>query len=150
MKMNLVLRLPGKTIDGGRFSCRGSQLASVVTVLSTSLADRIWYVTDVDALSDTFHPLPESLTRIGESQELIECLRQVDQFLRGVFLAVKAEVTEPKFRPDMDTEDPIDADLGSAVVEIRAFDTAYIEVITSDKWIADFVAETFGVQIIYE
>lgn len=57
---------------------------------------------------------------------------QVEQFLSGVFFGVVGEAA-PAFREDPSTEDPIPTDLGNAFVEIRMFDTTFIEVLSVER-----------------
>jgi hypothetical protein len=144
--MNYVFQLTGKIVDGQRVCCLGPQLARIVTILTKCLGEAVWYSTDVDFVGQGF-PMPsQNLQLLGRSSRLIELANRVDQFLRGVFLAVDAKSTSPQFRKDMDTEDSIDAEPGDALVEIRTFDTTFFELHTQDGKIAEFIARTFGVQ----
>jgi hypothetical protein len=87
---------------------------------------------------------------IGRTREFLPAVQQVDQFLRGVFLAVRPEKKEPHFRELIDTEDPVDVDLGDAVVEIRAFDTTFFEVLTKDESVLSAITNAFGAKTVPE
>jgi hypothetical protein len=146
--MTFVLRLPGQVIDGHHICCLGSQLTQIVTLLNELLGDLTWYVADIDTVGESRYPSTPTPDRVGDSHQLVDLFQKVDQFLRGVFIAVKAEVVDPQLRTDVDTEDPVSVDLGDAIVEIRAFDTSYFEIITRDDRIADFLSRTFGIHSI--
>ena len=140
-----VFQLPGKLIDGVSLSCLGSQLVRVVHVISRVRADLEWYAADVEVNVGEFPARGRQPVFIGSSANLADVAGKVDQFLYGVFLAVDAEMKSPQFRSAIDTEDSVDADLGDAVIEIRTFDTTYIEIHTCDEAVSEQISRTFGV-----
>lgn len=146
--MNIVIRLSAESIDGGHICCLGSQLASIVSVLGQSLGDVVWYAADVDSIGVVLPICKQSPCLIGHSNRLIELVEHIDQFLRGVFLAVDPQKTNPQFRSDIDTEDSIEADLGDALVEIRAFDTTFFEILTNKEQIGAVLAKTFTIHVV--
>ena len=146
----LVLRLSGEAVNGRRLCGLGSQLARIVTLASAVLGEVVWYGADVEIVGNSSlaslisSPAPYP---VGQSRQLVAFAESVDQFLRGVFLAVKVEKSHPQFRSYVDTEDPVDADLGDAILEVRAFDTTCFEMLTKDKGVADSLAQAFGVKV---
>jgi hypothetical protein len=98
------------------------------------LPDLCWYVADVQA---TGHQIPEwqtsSPTRITDVADMLQLIEKIDQFEGGVFVGVPIAIVEPSFREGgLWTEDEEFADLGDAVIEIRAFDTSYVTVASTD------------------
>ena len=148
--MNLILRLRGESIDGRHVCCLGSQLARIVTSLMGQLADVSWYIADVEVIGTSRLAQGQTPQFVGQSHQFVALVQDVDQFLRGVFLAVRGGRLQPHFRERIDTEDPVNVDLGDALVEIRAFDTTYFELLTMDSAIAAVGAAGFGVNILSE
>jgi hypothetical protein len=144
--MNYLFRLSGEIVDGQPVCCLGSQLAHIVSLLSECLGEVVWYSTDVDLVGHGFPVPAQTLQVLGRSPRLIELANKVDQFLRGVFLAVDAKIPIPQFRKDIDTEDAVEAELGNAIIEIRTFDTTYFELYTQDSQLAEYIERTFGVR----
>jgi hypothetical protein len=143
--MNIVVRLRGENIDGGYVCCRGSQLARIVTALIDQLGDLTWYGADIEIYGVSNLSKGDLPRLIGNTNRFLKEIQTIDQFLRGVFLGVGGSNANPRFRENMDTEDPVDVDLGDAVVEIRAFDTTFFEIITRDKNLAATLVDNFGV-----
>jgi hypothetical protein len=146
--MNTVLRLRGQDIDGGTTCCLRSQLACIVKSLMSQLGEVTWYAADVDVFGTTPLPPGDVPMAIGTSQQLLDAMKDVNQFLRGVFLAVKPKESPPRFRPSIDTEDPVDVELGDAEVELRTLDTTYFEILTTHKGIADRIVDRFGKTVV--
>jgi len=70
---------------------------------------------------------------IGDSADAVGKVAAVDQFESGVFMGVRPSRTPPQFRDGgVWTEDEEMADLGDAIVEVRAFDTTYVSVASTD------------------
>lgn len=72
---------------------------------------------------------------MGNADALIEFSLKVDQFISGVFAGVPKEIDAPRFRDGgLWSEDHGEdaADLGDSVIEIRAFDTSWIEIASHD------------------
>jgi hypothetical protein len=93
-----------------------------------------WYVADVQ-LTGSYAKDWESRIpmRIADTAQMLARVAQIDQFESGVFLAVPSEVVTPMFRGrELWTDDEDFAELGDAVIEIRAFDTSYISVSSAD------------------
>jgi hypothetical protein len=59
---------------------------------------------------------------VGDTQALIRAALNVEQFESGVFVGVRHSLEQPAFRTGgLWTEDEDAADLGDAIVEVRAF-----------------------------
>lgn len=118
-------------------ACQGAHLAMIIAEIGLERPDLNWYVADVQVIGQPFVPCDQDPRLVGGSAELARLAGDVIQFESGVFAGVPHNVRSPTFRTGgLWTEDPDSADLGDALVEIRAFDTSYIVVITSDEAIA--------------
>jgi hypothetical protein len=148
--MSLIIRLRAEAFDGRSVCCLGSQLARLVAELKGAMGEVVWYAADIDLVGPAPIPRGRGPQLLGGSDRLIELAEKVDQLLRGVFLAVPADNAAPHFRDAIDTEDPVDVELGDARVEIRAFDTTYFEVLTTEPAIATFAEDAFGVGVASE
>lgn len=129
---------------GSPTSCLGVQLVKILRVIGSFPVDLHWHVADVQAVGQfpfARQPLPRL---IGPTDALIEAATMVDQFESGVFAGVPSSNATPSFRSGgLWTEDEDDADLGDAMVEVRAFDTAYWLVSPADIALADLVRKRF-------
>jgi hypothetical protein len=110
----------------------------------------MWYAADVTA-SDA--PFPGEHggqpVRVGDSEQVIARARAVGQFQSGVFAGVPAAVPSPWFRSGgLWTDDPEGADIGDAIVEIRAFDATYLDVATRDVALVYALADRFAGSVI--
>ena len=117
------------------FSCLGQQFANIIEILMKDIPAVVWYASDVDSIGDNSFishytsPYPQ---KIGSTEELLEFVKKVDQFLSGVFLAFpvdKGDVLSESFY----TEDEPYRSIGEAILEIRPFDTSYFEVYSYRK-----------------
>ena len=136
MIKNSILRWSARDIDGGRLCCLGSQLASLINIISGELGEIHWYAADVEANSFTQLPEGRTLELVGNSQVLIDLALRVNQFNRGVFVCYGSRDSTIYARDWIDTEDPCDMDLGNSILEIRAFDVSFFEILTNRKLIA--------------
>lgn len=124
-----TLRLGPNSFRSKYGCCLGIQLASIVELLP---GDWEWYSADVDPVNDT--DLSESsVSLVGSSADLVQQVSRIDQLESGVFLAVANAGGPPRFRSEVLTDDPLDSDIGDALLEIRAFDTSYFDVIVRDR-----------------
>lgn len=148
--MNQYLDIPGKQIDGNKLACLGTQLICVFSKCEVIAGPLAWHGADIEFTGTSPIRQEERAPRlIGNTALLIELSRSVDQYYRGVFLATKPELSDPEFRDWVDTEDPVDMELMSAVLEIRAFDTHFVELITREVSIAVMMSEYFGVPVMF-
>ena len=123
--------------------CQGPHLAAVVNIIETFAGPLEWYAADVDAPGSDFPDIPGGRPRhIGSGKQVALTMKGVDQFRWGVFLGVSGS-SPPTFREGgVWAEDEEGADLGDAEVELRAFDTTYIEVAVRDSSLAQFIGES--------
>jgi hypothetical protein len=119
---------------GDTVSCLGRQLCRVIQTASDLLPAAHWYVADVrltGARAEDWEPRVP--IRIADTAQMLARIAQIQQFESGVFAAVPTEILTPVFRDqELWTDDEDVADLGDAVIEIRAFDTSYISVASAD------------------
>lgn len=125
-------------------NCLGKQLVSILEVLNP-LFKPTWYVADVE-INGPMHFkfglegwIPK---RLGNTLEVIKLAQGVDQFLSGVFFALPMDVG-PTWNREFATEDDLFRDLEEAILEIRAFDTSYFEIYTSDLQIIETLQKYF-------
>jgi hypothetical protein len=141
-KLNPVenTKLTGEQINGDFVSCTGSQLIRILEVIRSFLKDSDWYIADISANNSLSYSFPFSNSdlplRVGDIDDLIQFTTQVDQFFSGIFLCVPSSIPNPTWSRSFDTEDEPTEDLEDALIEIRAFDTTYFEIYTSNSsWI---------------
>jgi hypothetical protein len=70
--------------------------------------------------------------------------RTAQQYLKGVFLAVPIAVNNPILRDRPITDDVPFPSLGDAILEVRTFDTTYIEVYAPAPGLLDPLVRRFG------
>ncbi len=115
---------------GSSIACEGSQLAMVIGLLGAIVPEVRWYASDVVAQGgiSVWERSPQP-TLVGDTSSIVVKLSSVVQFESGVFSGVPAGIAAPVFREGGAwTEDEEMAELGDAIVEVRAFDTSYISV----------------------
>lgn len=124
-------------------SGNGEQLSEIVLAAASTTVELIWYYDDVLTLGHSpFAARSESPRFIGDSLTLARAAQQVGQFESGVFAAVLASVSSPRFRVGgLWTEDELDADLGEALIEIRAFDFSYWDIISRNAELIEAIKE---------
>lgn len=129
-----MIRLRGEHFGRGHVVCLGWQLARVIDALSRTTPSMLWYCADVDTngLNPFYSDIRSQVMLIGEAQELLSRVVKVDQFWSGIFFGVSAPKASPRLRENSSTEDAVPSDMGDALVEVRAFDTTYIEVVGVD------------------
>lgn len=135
----------GPEAFGSETSCLGEQLVRLLQVIQELHPELKWYVADVQTiglpLSSRREPVP---SLFGDTEALLQEVRKVEQFESGVFIGVPHSLDRPAFRNGgLWTEDEEAADLGDAVVEVRAFDTSYWLIATADTQLARHVLERF-------
>lgn len=126
------LRLRGEDFSATA-NCLGWQVAQVISDADRACPGLRWYAADVETSGYQFpfrrSPWPVC---IGSAELCIPYILQVDQFDSGVFAGVPSHIDTARFRDGgLWAEDQEQDDLGDALVEIRAFDTAYIVVSSS-------------------
>jgi hypothetical protein len=133
------LNLSGSAIAQERISCTGRQLSMVLVEIKELTQTYVWYVVDVLAPGQCIIE-PFSGTegkqvplKIGTTDDLIKFATSVNQFERGLFLAVnKNSNGNVLWSPDkFDTED-VDY-IEPCTLMIRAFDSSYFEICSKRK-----------------
>ena len=66
---------------------------------------------------------------IGSTLSLVEEASGIVQFERGVFIACMSTTSQPNLRQSVATDDDVDVEQGDSLLEIRAFDCSFFEVI---------------------
>lgn len=138
-----IARFPPEAFSAA-VACTGEQLARLVRSLPGDARPYRWFCADVRTNGPSPFPAGTAPAEVGDTTTLEMLARSVDQFDSGVFFAVPPSVTSPKFRKDPVTDDEPGADLGSAVLEVRAFDWSYLELAGVDTSLVRDVARAFG------
>lgn len=126
-------------------ACLGGYLAELLKVIQELSPGLGWYAADVGMNGLGQISGRDSLPiLIGDTGELAKVAQRVDQFLCGVFAVVPAKIPQPVFRAGgLWTEDEVEANLGDAVVALRAFDTACWSIATASPNLASSIYERF-------
>lgn len=135
-------------IKGGKTSCLAAQLVQILEVINASTKGLIWYGADVEVIGDIPFKLgleEWSPKKIGDTKIFIKGLKQVDQFLSGVFFAFPTDVGDV-LEGRFSTEDEPYRSSKGAILEIRAFDTSYYEVYSYGLDIIAKLADFFSVK----
>jgi hypothetical protein len=140
-----LLRLGGEVFEGARVACQGRQIAMLVQAIGRIRPGLVWYIADIQQIGGAHvtsrQPAPEC---VGDTAALVCIAGAVEQYESGVFAGVPDGGANPEFRTGgLWTEDEEAADLGDAIVELRAFDTTYVSLATTDEDIADLVINAF-------
>lgn len=127
--MMAIYRL--RPIDGP--ACTGEQLAAVINAAAREMHLERWFISDVRPVGSwalgARGPEPVSVSL----DALLAGLQAISQLESGVFSGLREDPESPRFRDGgVWTEDADSAPLGDTVVEIRAFDTSFIEVIAQE------------------
>ena len=148
-----LIRLDKKAFSHDQVVCLGSQLKSLVKNLSELIGPHVWFGADVDAIS----PMPKKLgidsfqlKKIGESHSLVSLCENIDQFLSGVFIAVKEKNQNFKcseLRIGTEDEQFRSLNLEEVLIEIRAFDTSYFEVYSNNSILMEKLSEIYKIKI---
>lgn len=133
---------------GDKIACREQQLVTLLRVIDEARPGLMWYGADVEAVGPLPMPRGEKIPHlVGDTESLIQAAQRIRQFESGVFAGVPDLPSEPTFRAEgLWTDDDDDADLGDAVVEMRAFDTTYWIVGTTSAKISTSLREQFEVK----
>lgn len=148
-----LIRLDKKAFSHDQVVCLGSQLKSIIKSLSELIEPHVWFGADVDAIS----PIPKKLgvdsfqlRKIGNSHSLINLCENIDQFLSGVFIAVKEKNQNFKCSDlCVETEDEQfrSFNLDGILIEIRAFDTSCFEVYSDNSILIEALSKIYKTKI---
>lgn len=142
-----VLALKGKAIDGEGVSCTGAQIALVLECLldAKELSDCAWYAGALDAMnSPAFEPFDKAPTIVGDLGDFLHRLRATIQLLDGVIFAVPTGASPVLAASGVSAEGPRDLNVLNSLVEILAFDTTFIEVVSRGRTLVEHVDRRFG------
>lgn len=148
-----LILLDKKVFSSDQGICLGSQLKSIIENLNGLIKPHAWFCADVDACSpipkklgiDSFH-----LNKIGDNLSLIKLCNNIDQFLSGVFIAIREKNQTLKHSDvSLETEDEQfrSLDIDGVLIEIRTFDTSYFELYSEDIALMRKLSRTYGVKI---
>ncbi|EHQ90118.1 hypothetical protein DesyoDRAFT_3080 [Desulfosporosinus youngiae DSM 17734] len=128
--------LLGKEQFSAELICLGDQLGKILNCIKYELRNHCWFVFDVFGSSHTlmsclFPQDQAGICLINTTEELIEKVKKVIQFERGVFIAfpINKEVLWKKnLLPQTEALEGLHHP--ESEIEIRAFDYSYFEVYT--------------------
>jgi hypothetical protein len=146
-KPDYRIQLTGDILPHQLVACTGEQLALVLKVLTATHQTMNWYVADVIMTTDQIQWDIYSSTRpclIGNTDTLISICGKIEQFSSGVFLGVNMNDHAISWAKEYETEDLAFEDNEFAAVEIRAFDTTYFEIYSSDIELLNKLVEQFN------
>jgi hypothetical protein len=144
-KATYRLELRGSQINGEPFSCTGEQLGLLIQTLANLATNCVWFVADIEAEgSSVGHYQAGEPVLLGDSQKLINYANSIHQFIWGIFLAVPKDSLPKTWVRFYETEDLPFREMDGAVLEIRTFDTSYIEVYAQDSSLLDGLIQKFG------
>lgn len=144
--------LKSENLDDDYVACTGKQLIMIVNSLANQLRDYQWHIADIelncysDDFNDDEYILPDPKNKsllIGNSECFIKYLKNVGQFMSGVFLGVKDNTNEISCENDEFWTEDRSPYLKLAEIDIRAFDTSFFILFTSDENIAKQINEDF-------
>lgn len=129
------LLIPPESFPEDQCICLGSQLISVIDVLKKILPAHMWYGADVQSVGKKRVNLNLSgfqLKSIGSDEQFISYCLNISQFIWGVFVCV-SKVCLPS-NVELGTEDEPFRSIpcNGVLIEIRMFDTSYIEIYSED------------------
>ncbi|MCG8424203.1 MAG: hypothetical protein MJE77_40440 [Proteobacteria bacterium] len=124
----------GADAFGTQAACLGQQVAAIVASIDKVLPNLRWYAADVECTGAQFTHRTPTAVGVGDADAFMHVALQVDQFTSGVFVGIPVDLAQPRFREGgLWTDDDESADLGDAVVEVRAFDTTYVSVASTNE-----------------
>lgn len=140
-----ALRFPPDCF-GSKVVCLGPQVALLAKELEQLAGPLEWWVANVE--TNTGDPPcrlgMEGADRAGSTAEFVAWANVVDQFLHGVFMAVRPGASRASLRTDPTSHDDPWADMGDELFDVRAFDTSSLDVAASDLAAATRLATRFG------
>jgi len=151
MKPTCAIRLDSHSLGIDSAECTGIQIAAVVREINSMVTDCVWFGSDVEEQIDG----PEITgligakvpVLIGNAEVAVTFFKTVAQFVWGVFLGVPGGNIPAQWQ-EIYTEDEMFRDIGGAVVEIRAFDTAYLLIFAVEIRHIEALHKKYGGEII--
>ena len=138
------LLIPPESFPEDQCICLGSQLISVINVLKKNLPAHTWYGADVQAVGKGGVDLSGfQLKSIGSDEQFISYCLNISQFIWGVFLCI-SKVCLPS-NVELGTEDEPFRSIpcSGILIEIRMFDTSYIEIYSEDENMLKKISNNF-------
>lgn len=148
-----LIRLNKNAFFSDQVVCLGSQLKSIFKNLNKLLGPHVWYCADIDAISSVPKRLGVDsfrLKKICNNSHLMNLCENIDQFLSGVFIAIKESEKNLKLQNlCAGTEDDQFRflDLNGVLIEIRAFDTSYFELYSENIELIEILSKIYNVKI---
>jgi len=130
-------------------TCLGSELIEILNVIHPFVKSNIWYGADIEinGMQPFKWALESSVPRkIGNFDSLVQISQDTEQFLSGTFFALSKDFGEI-WNHQFFTEDSPFRNIEEAVVEIRAFDTTYFEIYSSNYEMMRILSEHFHAEI---
>jgi hypothetical protein len=113
----------------------------------------VWFVADVCVVY-SISPLDSYGIHIpkfvGSTQDLLAITNTVNQFEWGIFLALPSEKLPVQWTREFWADDSPFQDLDGCLIEIRAFDAAYLEIYAADPHILEGLSTKFSTKIEYD
>lgn len=141
-----VLQLQGEDINGDQICCSGEQVITVLNViLSVQNFDGFsWYAAALLSFPPTDFCQDERFEEVIDLNQLMKKISSVTQLEDGVVVAIRSDVI-PNINVDFITaEAPMRKFLMQSILEIRMFDTSWIEVYTEIPKIVVALQSRFG------
>jgi hypothetical protein len=153
---NYLIRLKKQHFDDkSQAVCLGPQLLQILNCIEQSLSLCFWYGADMDSTfftedTDMLNFTDYLLKKIGDIAQLKKLVSQIDQFLSGVFIAISKDVLIVDNTIDLATLDPEfrSLDIEGVMIEIRAFDTSYLEIYSNHYELMKRIANQFHADIV--
>ena len=129
--------------------CLGTQFISLIHVLKDLLPAHTWYGADVDAVgagASLLNIRGWQPNIIGTDQQLIQYCSEINQFIWGEFICIDSKYSSKStLNIELETEDlpfrPLSIE--GALMEIRMFDTSYIEIYAEGETIITNLSNKF-------
>ena len=141
--MRHLFRLTPSLVGHESLCCLGYQLANLVAHLDREVGEVHWYMFDINTENNDSRFNATSNATIS-TKDFIQMVASVSQFLSGVFVAVPLSVEKPVFREPIKTDDAVDVPISPGILEVRAFDTSYFEVLTDDPTISSSISKSYS------
>jgi hypothetical protein len=139
--------LQGSDIDGDEYVCTGPQIASVLDALARTpeLSRCTWYAAAIDANDPALETyVTDYWKAVANIGDLVERVRATRQLLDGVFIAIEGSNWPERTAEPITAYTPMARLAANSVVELRAFDTTYVEIYSDHPEPIDRLRQRFG------
>lgn len=141
-----VLQLQGKEINDDDTSCTGKQVAAVLSLVLSAqdFTGFSWYAAALVSYLSIDLCQHKNFDKITDISQLIEKIKPVVQLEDGVIIAIEngtLPITDAEF---ITAEAPTYKFVMQSLIEIRVFDTSWIEVYTEVSQIIVALQNRFG------